>query len=179
MTSPASVTPIYSEPVDLQSRADMIRFLSVHERHDGSYSHNVKLSQLQIPRVIREGIALLLEEEDSLYEQMLRDAIKRFETAHRSLSYEVSGRSGGHMELRIVTHVDTDRTPGAATRAMPYDALSDADLADLDMEDLRDIAQDVIAFDRAIDQLREAVVSLAASRYQEQAIASISATPCP
>lgn len=179
--SAAMIEPVYSEKVDLRSREAMTAFLSAHATHDGSYSHNVKLRNMPIPSHLEDEMSAIISSEeygDGLF--LYEAASARFTQEHPHLAYELSGRSNGHLELRSRQRTYNDRADTVRTQAYPYRATAADDLADLDMQDLRDLTRDVMTFDAAADQLRAAFIALASGRINARlAEAAELSTPAP
>lgn len=170
----ATVEPVYSKKVDLRHKEAMISFLSGHATHDGSYSNNVKISSMPVPQHLEDEMYRIIREEYGDGLLLYETASKQFTGEHKHLSYELSGRSNGHLELRFVRRSYNDRADTMRSQVCAYRALSADELSGLDTQELRDLVRDVMAFDAATDQLLAAFIELAECRVT----ANVAETDC-
>lgn len=98
---------------DLRSKNSMIEYLSNHEsyydRHSGrSYSHDIKLYSLGLPKDLEEKAWKFLSLEYSDFWDFYYDEHKRSLIGDTGYSASVTGRSGGHIIFEMERKVDDE-----------------------------------------------------------------------
>lgn len=148
---------IFSTKVDLRNRENMISFLDGHPKYNHIFAHNVKLRNLQIPAALRDTAEAIVSDPDSPFwsEPFVQTTARNHaatELRYNStnippVSFSFEGRSNGHIVMEY--------TRKGSGNTSYYSALNATDLATLDTSEIRDIAKDVMFFDRIIDKYRD------------------------
>ena len=156
----------FAKEVDLKNDEAVFEYLKKHPRYFlmnswnrlKTFAQNIKIYNLNVDKEVEDKLFDLLDVDSPDVKFIFEDNIEFFNEENPGYTIYINGRSGGYMILapnenrsNFCDMVDTIKN---------YDTLNDLK-EDYDFEEFRTLAETVMNFDRACDNIVQAVVSLA------------------
>jgi hypothetical protein len=159
----------YQTPLKFVKRNDMVNFLKSHQTHSegitgaiSSYSNNVKIKNLKINQNLVDAAYKAISDIEfgSFFcENNFKEICKKFEE-ETGLSISFAGRMNGHLILgQRVTDCNSNKNGDTSYNYISLAAVSDDELASMDIDDLRWLAKAVNQFDICCDKVRDEFIS--------------------
>lgn len=157
----------FTKEVDLKNDEAVFEYLKEHPRYFlmnswnrlKTFAQNIKIYNLDIDREVSDKLFDLLDVDSPDVKFIFEDNIGVFNEENPGYTIYTNGRSGGYLILASSQN-DRGKLSDMADAVNNYDTLDDLK-EDYDFEEFRTLAETVINFDRACDNIIQAVVSLA------------------
>lgn len=156
----------FTKEVDLKNDEAVFKYLKKHPRYFlmnswnrlQTFAQNIKIYNLGVDREISDKLFDLLDVDSPDVKFIFEDNIEFFNEENPGYTIYTNGRSGGYMIL--APNENRSNFCDMVDTVNNYDTLNDLK-EDYDFEEFRTLAETVMNFDRACDNIIQAVVSLA------------------
>ena len=157
----------FAKEVDLKNDEAVFEYLKKHPRYFlmnswnrlKTFAQNIKIYNLDVDREVSDKLYELLDVDSPDVEFILKDNIEFFNEENPGYTIYTDGRSGGYLILASSQN-DRGKLSDMTDTVNNYDTLDDLK-EDYDFEEFRTLAETIMNFDRACDNIIQAVVSLA------------------
>ena len=157
----------FAKEVDLENEEAVFKYLKEHPLYHlmnswnrlRTFAHNIKIYNLNVDKEVEDKLYELLDVESSDIKFIFEDNIEFFNEKNPGYTIHTNGRSGGYLILARSQN-DRGKLSDMADAVKNYEKLDDLK-EDYDFEEFRTLAETVMNFDRACDNIIQAVVSLA------------------
>lgn len=158
---------IFAKEVDLKNDEAVFEYLKKHPRYFlmnswnrlQTFAQNIKIYNLGVDRDIEDKLFEMLDVDSIDVKFTYEDGVNDFEEENPGYTIYTNGRSGGYLILASSQN-DRGKLSNMVDAVNNYDTLDDLK-EDYDFEEFRTLAETVMNFDRACDNIIQAVVSLA------------------
>ena len=157
----------FTKEVDLKNDEAVFEYLKKHPRYFlmnswnrlKTFAQNIKIYNLGVDREVSDKLFDLLDVDSPDVKFIFEDNIEVFNKENPGYTIYTNGRSGGYLILASSQN-DRRKLSNMADAVNNYDTLDDLK-EDYDFEEFRTLAETIMNFDRACDNIIQAVVSLA------------------
>ena len=157
----------FAKEVDLENDEVVFTFLKEHPLYWRmnpwnrlqTFAQNIKIYNLNVDKEVEDKLYELLDVESLDIKFAYEDGVNDFEEENPGYTIYTNGRSGGYLILASSQN-DRGKLSNMVDTIKNYDTLDDLK-EDYDFEEFRTLAETVMNFDRACDNIIQAVVSLA------------------
>lgn len=157
----------FAKEVDLKNDEAVFEYLKKHPRYFlmnswnrlKTFSQNIKIYNLDVDREVSDKLFDLLDVDSPDVKFIFEDSIEFFNEENPGYTIYTNGRSGGYLILASNQN-DRGKLSNMTDAVNNYDTLDDLK-EDYDFEEFRTLAETVMNFDRACDNIIQSVISLA------------------
>lgn len=157
----------FAKEVDLENEEAVFKYLKEHPLYWlmnswnrlRTFAHNIKIYNLNVDKEVEDKLYELLDVDSPDVKFIFDDDISYFEEENPGYTIYTNGRSGGYLILASSQN-DRGKLSNMTDAVNNYDTLDDLK-EDYDFEEFRTLAETVINFDRACNNIIQSVVSLA------------------
>lgn len=157
----------FAKEIDLENEETVFKYLKKHPLYWlmnswnrlQTFAQNIKIYNFNVDREVSDKLFDLLDVDSPDVKFIFDDSISYFEEENPGYTIYINGRSGGYLILASNQN-DRRKLSNMVDTIKNYDTLNDLK-EDYDFEEFRTLAETVMNFDRACDNIVQAVVSLA------------------
>lgn len=157
----------FTKEVDLKNDEAVFEYLKKHPRYFlmnswnrlKTFAQNIKIYNLDVDREVSDKLFDFLDVDSPDVKFIFEDNIEFFNEENPGYTIYTNGRSGGYLILASSQN-DRGKLSNMTDAVNNYDTLDDLK-EDYDFEEFRTLAETIMNFDRACDNIIQAVISLA------------------